>query len=54
MPIKTDTITPDSIRNKELDALRSEIKRGKRRGWFLFVLGLIVGAVISWALTWVL
>ncbi|GEM_PF-3640845 len=48
--IKSETITPDSIRDKELDDLRRRLRKAKYLTWILSVLGLIVGAFISWAL----
>jgi len=51
MPIQRDTITPDSIRNKELEDLRRKLRRANLITWLLFVAGLIIGAVITWALT---
>ena len=44
---KTDTITPDSIRDKELQDLRDKLKSAKHMNWWLFGIGIIVGIVIS-------
>lgn len=44
---KTDTITPDSIRDKELQDLRDKLKSAKHMNWWLFGTGIIVGIVIS-------
>ena len=48
MPIETDHFTPDEIRDKELEDLRKKLSAAKRVGWLLFVLGLLLGALISW------
>jgi len=50
-PIKTDTITPDSIRDKEFEDLRSKLRRAKITTWVLFFVGLVLGASITWVLT---
>jgi len=47
MPIETDHFTPDEIRDKELEDLRKKLSTAKRLGWLLFVLGLLLGALIS-------
>ena len=49
-PLKSDTITPDSVRDKELKDLRRKLRKANYISWILFVLGLIIGGVISWAL----
>ena len=45
---KHDYITPNSIRDKELEDLRHKLSTAKRLGWLLFVLGLLLGVLISW------
>ena len=42
-------VTPDETRDKELEGLRQKLSTAKRMGWLLFVLGLLLGALISWA-----
>lgn len=44
---KTDTITPDSIRDKELQDLRDNLTSAKHMNWWLFGIGIIVGIVIG-------
>ena len=44
-------ITPDEVRDKELEDLRQKLSTAKRLGWLLFVLGLALGALISWSLS---
>lgn len=44
---KTDTITPDSIRDKELQDLRDKLTSANRMNWWLFGIGIVVGIVIS-------
>jgi len=51
MPIEKEYITPDKIRDKELEDLRQKLSTAKRLGWLLFVLGLALGALISWSLS---
>ena len=51
MPIEKDYITPDKIRDKELEDLRQKLSTARRLGWLLFVLGLALGALISWSLS---
>jgi len=48
MPRKTTQITSDETRDKELDDLRQKLSTAKRLRWLLFVLGLLLGALISW------
>ena len=45
--IKTDTFTPDSIRDKELQDLRDNLTSAKHMNWWLFGIGIIVGIVIG-------
>ncbi len=49
MPIESMHITPDEIRDKELEDLRQKLSTAKRLGWLLLVLGLLLGVLISWA-----
>ena len=51
MPIEKEYITPDKIRDKELEDLRQKLSTAKRLEWLLFVLGLALGALISWSLS---
>ena len=51
MSIEKEYITPDKIRDKELEDLRQKLSTAKRLGWLLFVLGLALGALISWSLS---
>ena len=51
MPIEKEYITPDKIRDKELENLRQKLSTAKRLGWLLFVLGLALGTLISWSLS---
>ncbi len=51
MPIETVHFTPDEIRDKELEDLRKKLSTAKRLGWLLFVLGLLLGLLISRAFT---
>jgi len=44
---KTDTITPDSIRDKEIQDLRDKLTSANRRNWWLFGVGIIIGIIIS-------
>ena len=47
--IESMHITPDEIRDKELEDLRQKLSTAKRLGWLLLVLGLLLGVLISWA-----
>jgi len=49
--IKSDTITPDSIRDKEFEDLRGKLRRAKIITWVLFFVGLVLGAFVTWVLT---
>jgi hypothetical protein len=49
--LKSDTITPDSVRDKEFEDLRSKLRKTKIITWVLFFVGLVLGAFIHWALT---
>ena len=49
MLIESMHITPDEIRDKELEDLRQKLSTAKRLGWLLLVLGLLLGVLISWA-----
>jgi len=51
MPEASMQITPEEIRNPELEDMRQKLSRAKRLGWLLFVLGLLLGLLISWAFT---
>ena len=42
------TITPDHIRNPQIEKLEKEIVRAKWMRWILLFIGLIAGALISW------
>jgi len=46
-PRKSDTITPDSIRDKEIEGLRSKLKKANILTRVLFFVGLMVGALAA-------
>ena len=50
-PRKSDTITPDSIRDKELEGLRGKLRKANIATWVLFFVGLVVGVLATWLLT---
>jgi len=49
-PRKTDTITPDSVRDPQIAKLEHEVRRAKRMRWVFLAGGLIGGVLISKAL----
>ena len=50
-PRKSDTITPDSIRDQELEGLRGKLRKANIATWVLFFVGLVVGVLATWLLT---
>ena len=50
-PRKSDTITPDSISDKDLDGLRGKLRKANIITWVLFFVGLMAGALATWLLT---
>ena len=44
----TDTITPDSIRDKEMEDLRRSLRDTKRLNWIIGIAAFIAGVIASW------
>ena len=50
-PMKEMTITPDSIRDEEINSLRKKLRKANILMWVLFFVGLVLGSLITSTLT---